>query len=414
MAKKKPVEKKAPAEPIPTTKLIMAGAVALVGTAIVVALQQSEERPQPVPVPIAAGTTSASPGASATAEGPAKLDPSAIEFELLVGDKPHDVAGKSIEIAPGTKVDLVPVAPWTWIGEGFSFEHPPDIGIKPGSAIIVADQGAQLQIFPHQGDAAEEQMLELLSKTYRKSGQVDETPTATKRTINGVEANGRRYVGKGGLWVEIFAPQMGEGLRMGLVLIRTMRGAKTDRLERVMESVRPGKVEPKPLFRLSMGKSSAELIIDKPVELDVDGKKVEVKLRRRANVLRSLKRMRFEHPNAFAFAEVPNEAATMVTLSSEVVQVTIIATDLKLDGAQVKAALLRGTPTRDKGKATRELGDEKYEGEQLAVQMGGDEVHTEVFIFTRGSTTFATMLQFDEADEAKVLELAGPILTSLR
>jgi hypothetical protein len=340
-----------------------------------------------------------------------------IEFQLVVGDKRLDVIpGQRIELPRGGSIVLEQTPLWQTVGAGYHFQHRSSVSISPNAEMLIASiDGVVAKMQVMDAKMSDADAKKLLSSSIVDTGQTIGAPAPVQRTIAGKPRDGLLHDTTTNMKVEIFLVPVGKQ-KLGVLLYRQDPNADTAKLDGLLETIAAGPGTPLPEFTAPIASNLASLFLGKPQRLALDPP-VTVTLEHRPTVLRTMTSnggsLTFEHPRGLAVARMPDDQMLAVMIQNDTTVLQLFDLDMKLTVAEVQRALV-GHAAKDLGEIRRSHGGRSLQGRKFRMEMENVTVEYEVYILDRGGKTIGAGIQYVATDEQRAIELALPILASVR
>lgn len=341
-----------------------------------------------------------------------------VEFQLAVGDKTFDVVpGGRIELPGGGAVVLEQTPIWQTAGPGYHFRHRSSVSISLADSMMLASvDGIVAKIQVMDAKEPDDALRKVLSSVIVDTGQVVGTPQPVQRTIAGKPRDGTRHDTTTPMKVEVFLVPVG-ALKLGVLMYRQDPRADTSKIDGLLESIAEGPGEPLPEFTAPIASNVVNFFLDKPVTLALTPP-VTVTLQRRPTVLRTMTgnggALTFEYPRGLAVSRMPNDQMLAVAIQTDTTALQLFDLGMHLTVDELRRGLVGQVAAKDLGDVTHTATGLTLTGKKLRMEMANVQVDYELFVFDRGGKTIGAGIQYLPADEKRAVEMAMPILASLR
>jgi len=339
-----------------------------------------------------------------------------VELEVVLGDRHVDVDGTPIAIGDGRTVELVARPTWTYAGPDFSFEHAPSIHVIDGDSVLLTMGDVTAQLGAIDSDDSDADDLDLMFDTYRGSGQVVGTPSTPSRTMLGHPVSGKRFVAAN-LLIELVSAKLAPHRRLRAIVTGTSPTADLQPIVDAIQTVTAHKARPTPEFDVvirdpagtEVGRHPAA--IGKPTK--VDAAALELTIQRRETVRERRGGMAFDHAPELAVMALAS-AIPVIQLRNGEIGIQLMAPGMPMAVEDIANQMTGGASFENHQSITRTFGGTDYRGSSFDMSIGTLGLRVEAFSFQHGGRDFLVTVQFPADAGATALQLAGPVIASLR
>jgi hypothetical protein len=201
---------------------------------------------------------------------------------------------------------------------------------------------------------------------------------------------------------------------LAVLLYRQDPRADLARLERMLASLAPGAGPPTAHFTVK-GADRTPLFVGKPADVKL-AKPATVTLVRRPRVLRTFAanagQLTFEYPYGVSVNRMANDLMLAVSIQSDRAGVQLFDLQMHFSLDELKRSLLGAIRATDLGEVKRTANGTTVIGRKL--QLEQMPVVTEIYVFERNGKSIGATVQYVAEDEQAAIELAVPIMMSVR
>lgn len=178
--------------------------------------------------------------------------------------------------------------------------------------------------------------------------------------------------------------------------------------------------EPPSLYTITLGDTDVPVLLDRPVDVEVNGAKTRLLLRVKPYRVLDLDGVRFRYPRAMQFkVQTITSSFKMWTLSgNDAVVIVQRGTDADVDEARetvIEEMVARwGTNLQSRDDASMTLAGRKATGERLRITIADQTIEQSVYALDVGSAAFVLILQDSLDDQGKPSEDARRTFGMLR
>ena len=339
-----------------------------------------------------------------------------IEFQLVVGSDRFDIIpDQRLDLPGGANLVLEQNPTWVTAGAGYHFKHRSSVSISPSPDMVIAStDGTVVKLQAMDAKATDAESKKLLSSSIVDTGQTVGAPTPIQRTIAGKPRDGLLHATTTPMTVEVYLVPVGK-MKLGVLLYRQEPHADLAKIESLLASVAEGPGEPLPEFTTTINTTPVQLFLDKPTQLALTPP-VTATLTRRPTVLRTMTgnggSLTFEHARGIAVSRMPNDQMLAVTIQTDRAAIQLFDLGMRFTVDELKNALLGQMAATDLGEVSHTHGSETIRGRKL--RLANLPVEHELYVFDRGGKTIGASIQYVAADEKLVMDVALPILASVK